>query len=179
LEDPVNDVAAPAEFRPGYSFTDPAALAMQALASDGLSLMRGVQDGSIPPPPIAVTMQFSVLEIEPGRVVFGAVPARWQYNPIGSVHGGVLSTLLDTAAGCAVHTTLPVGRGYTSLDLSVKFLRPVTVETGPVEATGTVLSAGRRTALAEARLTDGAGRLLAHASSTCLLFDVPVTPPRA
>jgi uncharacterized protein (TIGR00369 family) len=169
----VNDVAESVEFRPGYSFADPAGLAVQSLAFDGLSLMRGVQDGRIAPPPIAVTMQFSILEIEAGRVVFGAIPAKWQYNPIGSVHGGVLSTLLDTAAGCAVHTTLPVGRGYTSLDLSVKFLRPVTVETGPIAATGTVLSSGRRTALAEARLTDGSGRLLAHASSTCLLFDVP------
>jgi uncharacterized protein (TIGR00369 family) len=168
----VDQLAKVAEFRPGYSFTDPSALAAQSLALDGLSLLRGLQDGTIAPPPIAVTMQFSVLEIERGRVVFGATPAKWQYNPIGSVHGGVLSTLLDTAAGCAVHSTLPVGRAYTSLDLSVKFLRPVTIETGLITATGTVLNAGRRTALAEARLTDHSGRLLAHASSTCLLFDV-------
>ena len=162
------------EFRPGYSFSDPSSTAAMAMATDGLTFMRGVRDGLFPSPPIAVTMDFTIVEIDEGRVIFGATPARWQYNPIGSVHGGVLSTLLDTAAGCAVHTTLPVGRAYTSLDLSVKFLRAVTVATGPITALGTVVTAGRRTALAEARLTDSTGRLLAHATSTCLLFDIPV-----
>ena len=89
------------------------------------------------------------------------------------MHGGVLATLLDTATGCAVHTTLPAGVGYTSMDLSVKYLRPVTVESGTLRCVGTVLQRGRRTALAEARLTDGSDRLVAHATSTCLLFDLP------
>jgi uncharacterized protein (TIGR00369 family) len=162
------------EFRAGYSFTDPSAIAAESMVADGLTLLRGIRDGLLPPPPIAVTMDFRMIEIDKGRVVFGATPALWQYNPIGSVHGGMLSTLLDTAAGCAVHSTLPAGKGYTSLDLSVKFLRPVTVETGPVTVLGTVLSAGRRTAMAEARIKDASGRLLAHGTSSCLLFDVTV-----
>jgi uncharacterized protein (TIGR00369 family) len=161
------------DFRPGYSFSDPSELAAASLASDGLSVIEALRDGRLPPPPIAVTMDFTILEAEKGRVVFGATPARWQFNPIGSIHGGVLSTLLDSAAGCAVQTILPAGRAYTSLDLSVKFLRTVTMETGPITALGTVVTSGRRTALAEARITDAKGRLLAQATSTCLLFDVP------
>ena len=94
----------------------------------------------------------------------------FHYNPLGGVHGGMISTLLDTAAGCAVHSSLDVGQGYTSLDLTVKFLRPVTVESGQLTCVGTVLSRGRRTALAEAQLTDENGRLLAHATSSCMIF---------
>jgi uncharacterized protein (TIGR00369 family) len=163
--------------RPGYAFTDPTALAALALESDGLTLLRGLRDGMYPAPPIASTIEFQILEVDRGRVVVLATPQFWQYNPIGSVHGGVISTLLDTAAGCAVHSTLPAGQGYTTLDLSVKFLRAVTVDTGPVTAIGTILTSGRRTALAEARLHDGTGRLLAHATSSCLLFAVPSDSP--
>jgi uncharacterized protein (TIGR00369 family) len=110
------------------------------------------------------------MTVEEGRVTVDLQPQEFHYNPLGSVHGGILSTLLDTAAGCAVHTTLPPGVGYTSLDLSVKFLRPVTVASGLLHCEGTVLQRGRRTALAEARLIDKAGRLVAHATSTCLVF---------
>jgi uncharacterized protein (TIGR00369 family) len=98
-------------------------------------------------------------------------PREFHYNPLGTVHGGILATLLDTAAGCAVHSTLSAGVGYTSLDLTVKFLRPVTVASGALRCEGTVLSRGRTTALAEARLTDAKGRLVAHATSSCLLFE--------
>ena len=108
-----------------------------------------------------------------GRAVFALVPGEEHYNPIGSVHGGVYATLLDSAAGCAVQSVLPPATGYTSLDLSVKFLRPVTVDTGRVRAVGTVLSSGRRTALAQAELLDEDDRLLAHTTSSCLLFPVP------
>ena len=94
----------------------------------------------------------------------------FHYNPLGVVHGGVLSTLLDTAAGCAVHSTLAAGEAYTSLDLSVKFLRAVTVDSGILTAEGTVLQRGRRTALAQAQLTDESGRLVAHATSSCMIF---------
>ncbi len=100
-------------------------------------------------------------------------PQEFHYNPLGSVHGGVIATLLDTAAGCAVHTTLPAGVGYTSLDLTTKFLRPVTVGSGRLRCEGTVLSRGRRTALAQAQLIDERGALVAHATSSCLLFDMP------
>jgi uncharacterized protein (TIGR00369 family) len=96
--------------------------------------------------------------------------AEFHDNPLGGVHGGVISTLLDTAAGCAVHSTLGAREGYTSLDLSVKFLRPVTVDSGLLGCEGTVISRGRRTALAEARLTDGQGRLVAHVTSSCMIF---------
>jgi uncharacterized protein (TIGR00369 family) len=104
--------------------------------------------------------------------VFSLLPGEEHYNPIGSMHGGVYATLLDSAAGCAVQSTLPQGTGYTSVDLAVKFLRPVTVDTGRVRAVGTVLNGGRRTALAEARLLDDEDRLLAHATSTCMIFPV-------
>lgn len=107
---------------------------------------------------------------EHGRVTIHLKPREFHYNPLGTVHGGVLATLLDTATGCAVHSTLPAGVGYTSVDLITKFLRQVTIETGRLRCEGVVLSAGQRTALAEARLTDGQGKLLAHATSTCMLF---------
>jgi uncharacterized protein (TIGR00369 family) len=96
--------------------------------------------------------------------------ADFHYNPLGTVHGGVISTMLDTATGCAVHSTLAVGELYTSLDLTVKFLRPVTVDSGELTAEGTVLQRGRRTALAQAQLSDQAGRLVAHATSSCMIF---------
>ena len=113
------------------------------------------------------------MEVEEGSVTVYLDPQEFHYNPLGTVHGGVLSTLLDTAAACSVHTTLPAGVGYTSLDLNVKFLRPVTVASGRLTCQGAVLQRGRRTALAEARLTDAAGRLVAHATSSCLIFEVP------
>lgn len=127
----------------------------------------------MPPAPIATTLGFTVLDVESGRVVFGMEPAEFHVNPIGSVHGGVFATLLDSAAGCAVHSALPAGTSYTSLDLSVKFLRGLHADSGPVRCEGLVVHLGRRTALAEARLFDGAGRLCAHATSTCLLFRPP------
>ena len=113
--------------------------------------------------------------MEPGRAVFSLTPGEEHYNPIGSVHGGIFATLLDSAAGCAVQSTLPQGVAYTSLDLTVKFLRRITVDTGTVRAIGTVVSRGRQTALAEVRLVDEKDRLLAHATSSCMLFPLPGT----
>lgn len=121
-------------------------------------------------PPIATTLGFGVEEVEEGRVVFTMEPAEFHFNPIGSVHGGVFATLLDSAAGCAVHSALPAGARYTSPDLSVKFLRGLGAGSGPVRCEGLVIHMGSRTALAEARLFDGAGRLCAHATSSCLIF---------
>lgn len=120
----------------------------------------------------------SLLDIERFEVAEGwvavSMPAReFHYNPLGTVHGGVLATLLDTAAGCAVHSTLPAGVGYTSLDLTTKYLRPATTASGVLRCEGTVLSRGRTTALAEARLTDARDRLIAHATSSCLIFEIP------
>ena len=107
---------------------------------------------------------------DPGRVVFEFTPAEFHYNPIGSVHGGVYATMCDSACGCAVHSMLPKGAYYTSQDLSVKFLRPITGSTGPLQCEGTVIHLGSRTALAQARLTDAQGKLYAHATSSCLIF---------
>jgi len=132
--------------------------------------MRRLIAGELPAPPIAATLGFRLAEVGEGRAVFVGEPALWQYNPIGSVHGGVLATLLDSATGCAVHTRLAGGMAYTSLDLSVKFLRRVTADSGTLTCTGEVVTMGRRTALAEARLVDAGGRLLAHGTSSCLLF---------
>ncbi|MFC0528494.1 PaaI family thioesterase [Phytohabitans kaempferiae] len=155
-----------------FEWADPAGNAAMVGRRPGLDLLRGMVAGELPPPPVMRLIGVSGLEVDEGRVVVEMTAQEFHYNPLGSVHGGVLSTLLDTAAGCAVHSTLPAGVGYTTLDLNVKFLRPVTTDSGLVRCEGTVLSRGRRTALAEARLTDGKGRLAAHATSSCLLFEV-------
>ncbi|MFJ7126031.1 PaaI family thioesterase [Streptomyces sp. NPDC098101] len=152
---------------------DPAASARAAGTMAGLDFLREIAAGRLPGPPVAALLGFGLEEVEDGRVVFSFEPAEEHYNPIGSVHGGVYATLLDSAAGCAVHSTLPVGTAYTSLDLSTRFLRPITIATGKVRAVGTVLSRGRRTALAEAGLYDAEDRLLGHATSTCMVFPVP------
>lgn len=156
-----------------FTWSDPIASAAAVATMSGLELLEAMGDGRFPLPPVMATLGMEAVEVQRGRMVFALEPAEFHYNPIGSVHGGVLSTLLDSAAGCAVHSTLPAGTGYSSLDLSVRFLRPVTISTGRLRCVGTVLSAGRRTALAEARVTDVNERLLAHATSTCLLFGPP------
>ena len=140
------------------------------LELDGLGQLLAMREGELPHPPIMDTLGFTDLRPERGRVVVEMPAAEFHYNPLGGVHGGVISTLLDTAAACAVHSTLAVGELYTSLDLTVKFLRPVTVESGLLTCEGTVIQRGRRTALAQAQLTDGQGRLVAHATSTCMIF---------
>jgi uncharacterized protein (TIGR00369 family) len=115
-------------------------------------------------------LDFDGVAFGEGHAVFRLTPREFHYNPLGTVHGGVFATMLDSACGCAVHTLLPAGVFYTSLDLSVKFLRPVTVRTGPISAEGTVVHLGRRTALAEARITDTAGKIYVTATSSCLLL---------
>lgn len=165
-----------AERRRVHTWDDPMITASAARGVDGLTFLRAMAAGEVPGPPIVSTLGMTVLEVEQGRVVFGLEPAEFHYNPIGSVHGGVFATLLDSACGCAVHSTLPAGARYTSLDLSVKFLRGLDVRSGPVRCAGEVLHAGRTTALAQARLTDGAGRLCAHATSTCLIVRPPARP---
>ncbi|MFD6758966.1 PaaI family thioesterase [Streptomyces roseolus] len=156
---------------------DAGATARAAASMAGLDFLHEMIAGRLPGPPIAALLGFTLAEAEHGRAVFVLEPGEEHYNPIGSVHGGVYAMLLDSAAGCAVHTTLPLGTAYTSLDLQTRFLRPITMDTGKVRAIGTVLSRGRRTALAEAGLYDGEDRLLAHATSTCMLFPVPGREP--
>lgn len=146
-------------------------LSMADLAAmDGFEQLSAFTDGRLPAAPIADTLGLVDFEVERGSVSVQLVAEHRHYNPIGSVHGGVISTLLDTAAGCSVHSTLAVGEGYTSQDLTVKFLRPVTVESGRLRAVGRVVHRGRRTALAEAQLFDQQGRLVAHATSSCMIF---------
>ena len=149
---------------------DPMGGARRGTRMSGMEYMRAIMAGEIPPPPIAGSLDFTLAEVEEGRAVFTLTPAEFHYNPIGVVHGGVATTLLDSAMGCAVHSLLPAGVGYTTLELKVNFLRAMTRDTGPVRAEGSVLHAGSRTALAEARLVDAAGKLLAHATSTCLVI---------
>jgi uncharacterized protein (TIGR00369 family) len=140
---------------------------------DGLEFLRAIRDGEAPPPPIATLMNFDLVEIEEGRVVFSATPDARVYNPLGTVHGGYVCTLLDSCMGCAVHSTLKAGLGYTSVELKVNFVRPLSEATGEVRAEGRVLSAGRQIATAEGRLVDARGRLLAHGTTTCLIFPLP------
>ncbi|SNT58901.1 PaaI family thioesterase [Actinacidiphila glaucinigra] len=156
-----------------FEWGDPKVSAAAVGRTSGLEFLRDVLAGRLPAPPIASTLGFTLEEVEEGRAVFAMEPGEEHYNPIGSVHGGVYATLLDSAAGCAVQSVLPEGMGYTSLDLNLKFLRPITVETGKVRAVGTVLNQGRRTALAQAELFDATDRLLAHATSSCMIFPVP------
>ncbi|MFJ2240717.1 PaaI family thioesterase [Streptomyces sp. NPDC087859] len=157
-----------------YQWDDPAISAEAAGRMAGIDFLRELMAGRLPGPPVSYTLDFALDEVEPGRAVFSLTPGEEHYNPIGSVHGGIFATLLDSAAGCAVQSTLPQGVAYTSLDLTVKFLRRITADTGPVRAIGTVINKGRQTALAQAQLLDATDRLLAHATSSCMLFPVPV-----
>lgn len=150
---------------------DPVATAAAGATMTGLDYMRAIVAGELPPPPIAVTMRLRPVELEEGRVVFEGEPGEEHYNPIGVVHGGYAATLLDSALGCAVHTTLPAGVGYTSLGLEAKFVRPISRDTGRVLCQAEVLYRGRRQATAEARLSAaGDGKLLAHGQATCMIL---------
>jgi uncharacterized protein (TIGR00369 family) len=156
-----------------HSWTDPAEHAGLIGTRSGLDLLRAMSTGELPAPPVMHLIDMAGMEVAEGSVTVHLDPQEFHYNPLGTVHGGVLSTLLDTAAACSVHSTLPAGVGYTSLDLTVKFLRPVTVASGRLTTRGSVLQRGRRTAFAEARMTDAAGRLVAHATTTCMIFEAP------
>jgi uncharacterized protein (TIGR00369 family) len=153
-----------------FSWADPAAIAATAAGMSGREFFTAIGEGKIPPPPLMRALDFDGVCFGDGTATFRLTPQEFHYNPIGTVHGGVFATMLDSACGCAVHTKLPAGTFYTSLDLSVKFLRPVTVATGPISATGTVVHIGRRTALAEARITDAAGKVYVTATSSCLVM---------
>ena len=156
-----------------YRWQDPSPIFASLGTAPGIDLLTAMAAGELPAPPIMHTLDLAGFSAELGTASFRLVPQEFHYNPLGSVHGGVIAMLLDSAAGCAVHSVLPAGEGYTSIDLVTKYLRPITVETGEVTAVGTVVSRGSRTALAEARLSDARGRLLAHATSTCMVFPIP------
>ena len=152
-----------------HSWDDPTPLWEQASTLSGLDALRLVISGELPQPPMARLMDICLIEVEHGKAVFASTPGEYHYNPLGSVHGGFGATLLDSAMGCAVHSALSAGDAYTTLELKINFLRPLTHATGLVRGTGTVIHAGRTTALAEGKIEDAAGKIYAFATSTCLL----------
>ena len=154
------------------TWQDPIVSAAAGAQMAGLDYVRAIQTGEIPPPPIAVVMNYSIAELEEGRAVFEGEPGEEHYNPIGVVHGGYAATILDSALGCAVHTTCSAGVGYTSQTLEVKYVRPITRDTGTVRCEADVVYRGRKTATSEARLTEAnSGKLLATGTSTCLILE--------
>jgi uncharacterized protein (TIGR00369 family) len=136
----------------------------------GLDFLRGIIEGTLPQPPITATLGYRLVAAAPGFAAFEGEPEWRHYNPLGSVHAGFAETLLDSCMACAVHTTVEKGFGYTTLELKVNLVRAITDKTGKVRAEGRVLHAGRRTATAEGKLFDAGGTLLAHGTTTCLIF---------
>jgi uncharacterized protein (TIGR00369 family) len=140
------------------------------LQYDGLTFLRGLIDGRFPAPPITQTLGFALSEVEHGRAVFTGTPETRHYNPIGTVHGGFAMTLLDSALACAIHSTLARGETYTTLEIKVNLVRPLTTETGPVRAEGRLIHRGRTLATSEGDIKDADGKLYAHATTTCMIF---------
>ena len=152
-------------------WNDPAALAAAGRSMSGIDFLRAMRDGRLPPPPLARLLGFSLVEVEPGHAVFECVPGEQHYNPIGVVHGGLAMTLLDSAMGCSVHTRMPAGGGYTTLEAKTNLLRSISGQTGRLRAIGKLVHLGRSTATAEGRLEDDAGKLYAHATTTCIILN--------
>jgi uncharacterized protein (TIGR00369 family) len=153
-----------------YSWDDPGELLSRAGDLSGFEALQLIAAGEIPPPPMAQTLGFGGFEVENGRATFEIEPAEFHYNPIGVVHGGLALALLDSAMGCAVHSTLPAGVAYTTLEVKANFVRPLTSSTGLVRCTGSVVHAGRTVATAEGRVVDTQGTLYAHGTSTLLVL---------
>lgn len=158
------------QFERTIHWEHPDGIAARAREMSGIEFLQALAAGDIPPAPIAAHMNMTLTEVRVGEAMFEAIPDSSLYNPIGSVHGGFYATLLDSACGCAVQSTLPAGQGYTSLEIKVNFLRPMTEDTGTVRVRGWVTKPGSRAAFAEAEITDAAGKVLATASSVCLVF---------
>jgi uncharacterized protein (TIGR00369 family) len=154
------------------TWRDPITTQATSASMSGLEYWRAVVDGQLPPPPMAELLRVRAGAAEDGRVTFTCTPDASMYNPLGMVHGGALCTLLDTATGCALHTTLPAGVSYTSVEIKVNYLKAVTVDSGTLTAVGTVVKAGSRVGFAEATVTDASGKLVATATSTLLVFDL-------
>jgi uncharacterized protein (TIGR00369 family) len=154
------------------SWHDPLVTASRQTQLSGLDFLVAIRDGRFPPPPMARLMGFSLVQVEFGQAVFECTPDESSYNPIGVVHGGLVCTLADSAAGCAVQSTLEAGVAYTSIDINVTYLRPVTKDSGLIRATAHTTKPGRRVAYATVQVTDDAGKLLAQATSSCLVMTV-------
>jgi uncharacterized protein (TIGR00369 family) len=153
------------------TWTDPRPGTAAGLAMAGVDYLRAIVAGELAAAPISRLMQFDLTEVEPGRVTFVCRPDESMYNPIGAVHGGLVCTLLDSAAGCALHSVLPTGKAYTSVEIKVNYLKAVRADTGDLVTTGTVVKSGARVGFTEATVTDRAGVLIATATSTLLIFD--------
>jgi uncharacterized protein (TIGR00369 family) len=167
----MSSVAEPGTRTRSFSWDDPAATAAAGLKLPGLQYIRAIAEGTMPAPPIARMLGFEIVEAEEGRAVFAMDPAEWMYNPIGTVHGGIAATLLDSCMGCAVHTTLEAGAGYTTTDLHVRYIRGMSDATGRVLAEGRVVHGGRRTATAEGRLfAESEETLIAHGTTGCVIL---------
>jgi uncharacterized protein (TIGR00369 family) len=151
-------------------WADPRALAESGRALAGLDYLNKLIAGELPPPPFATLLNFTLVEITEGRAVFTCEPAEYHYNPIGLVHGGLAATLLDSAMGCAVHSTLPAGVGYTTLEIKVNFIRAMSADTGVVRCEANVVHGGNQTATAEGKVLDAKRRLIAHGTTTCLIL---------
>lgn len=150
--------------------------AAEATGQDGIDFLRGMIEQRYPAPPIARSMGFILTEAEPGRAVFEGTPTADFFNPLGTIHGGWTATILDSALGCCVHTIIKAGQAYTTVEMKVNYVRALMPDTGPVRCEGKVIHAGSRIATSEARLVDGKGRLIAHATETCMIFEA--RPPR-
>ena len=144
--------------------------AKEAMQMSGMDYLQAMGDNKFPLPPLLHTLDFSVATLESGNVVFEFTPQEFHYNPIGTVHGGVITAILDSAMGCSVHSLLPAGKGYTTLELKVNFLKAITINTGKLKTIGKVINLGGRTALVEAQLVDENNTVYAHAVSTCLIL---------
>ena len=154
-----------------FSWSDPWGIADVARDLAGIDLLRAMIDGRLPKPPIADLIDASLIAVGEGTATFALEPAEWMYNPIGSVHGGIAATLLDSCMGCAVHTLLPAGVGYTTTDLQIRFVRGMSETTGRVLATGRVIHPGRRLMTVEARMTvEDGDRLVAHGTGACIVL---------
>jgi uncharacterized protein (TIGR00369 family) len=147
-----------------------AALASAREEMTGMEFLRAIREGRLPSPPIAQLLGFRLVEIDTGHAVFEVEPGEQHYNPIGVVHGGLAMTLLDSAMGCAVQTHMPAGGGYTTLEAKTNLVRAITSKTGVLRAIGRTLHVGSRVATAEGRLLDAAGKLYAHATTTCMVL---------
>lgn len=151
---------------------DPGPSTAAGLSMAGLDYLNAMIDGTLPPPPISGLMQFGLSSAERGKVVFTCVPDESAYNPIGAVHGGLVCTLLDSVLGCALHSTLRQGKGYTSVEIKVNYLKAVRLTSGTLTATGTVVKSGARVGFTEGWVIDASGAVVATASSTLLIFDL-------
>ena len=152
------------------TWEDPRRLVEAHRGLSGLEFLQKIVSRELSPPPLAVLLNFDLVEVGQGHATFAVEPAEYHYNPIGVVHGGLAATLLDSAMGCAVHSTLPAGAGYTTLEIKVNFIRAMTGETKRVRCEAKVVHVGARTATAEGRVVDEAGKLYAHGTTTCLIL---------